>query len=61
MMERILISETPKHVGETVKLSGWIDVRRDHGKLVFLDLRDMSGKVQMVALPHNAEAHAVAQ
>ncbi len=60
-MERILISETPKHVGETVKLSGWIDVRRDHGKLVFLDLRDMSGKVQMVALPHNAEAHAVAQ
>ncbi|MEK7182023.1 MAG: aspartate--tRNA ligase, partial [Patescibacteria group bacterium] len=61
MMERILISETPKHVSEVVKLSGWIDVRRDHGKLVFLDLRDMSGKVQMVALPHNAEAHAVAQ
>lgn len=60
-MERILISEASKHVGESVKLAGWIDVRRDHGKLVFLDLRDASGKVQMVVLPHHPEAHASAQ
>lgn len=60
-MERTLISETPKHIGKTVKLAGWIDVRRDHGKLVFLDLRDMSGRVQMVVLPHHPEAHASAQ
>ncbi|OIP58378.1 MAG: hypothetical protein AUK19_03730 [Candidatus Moranbacteria bacterium CG2_30_45_14] len=60
-LKRILISETPKHIGEAVKLAGWIDVRRDHGKLVFLDLRDMSGKVQMVVLPNHPEATVVAQ
>lgn len=60
-MERILISEASQHIGESVKLAGWIDVRRDHGKLVFLDLRDASGKVQMVVLPHHPEAHASAQ
>jgi len=59
--KRILIAETPKHFGKEVKLAGWIDVRRDHGKLVFLDLRDMSGKVQMVVLPNHPEAIAVAQ
>lgn len=60
-LQRVLISETPKYVGKEVKLAGWIDVRRDHGKLIFLDLRDMSGKVQMVALPHHPEAHTTAQ
>jgi aspartyl-tRNA synthetase len=60
-MQRILISETPKHIGETVKLAGWVAVRRDHGKLIFIDLRDMSGKVQMVILPNHAEAHALTQ
>ncbi|MDO8565707.1 MAG: aspartate--tRNA ligase [Candidatus Moranbacteria bacterium] len=60
-MNRILIQETPQHIGETVKLCGWVDVRRDHGKLIFIDLRDMSGKVQMIILPNHAEAHQVAQ
>lgn len=41
-------------------IAGWVDVRRDHGKLIFIDLRDASGKVQMVALPSHAEAHATA-
>ncbi len=61
ILKRMLIAETPSKVGEIVKLSGWVDVRRDHGKLVFLDLRDMSGKVQMVVLPHHPEAQTVAQ
>lgn len=60
-LKRVLISEMPKYVGKEVKLAGWIDVRRDHGKLVFLDLRDMSGKVQMVVLPNHPEAIIVAQ
>ena len=47
-------------IGEEVKIAGWVDVRRDHGKLIFIDLRDMSGKVQMVALPNHKEAHETA-
>ncbi len=59
-MERTYIGELNKKVGEEVKIAGWVDVRRDHGKLIFIDLRDMSGKVQMVALPNHTDAHALA-
>lgn len=59
-MQRTYIGELSKKVGEEVKISGWVDVRRDHGKLIFIDLRDMSGKVQMVALPNNVDAHTKA-
>ncbi len=47
-------------VGETVTISGWVDIRRDQGKLVFIDFRDATGKVQMVALPFHKEAHEAA-
>jgi len=47
-MERTLAKETPKKTGEKIKLCGWVDRRRDHGKLVFIDLRDRSGVVQIV-------------
>jgi aspartyl-tRNA synthetase len=57
----MLIDETPKHVGETVKLAGWVHVRRDHGKLVFIDLRDRSGIVQMIVVPDHAEAYEAAR
>jgi len=60
-MKRIYIGDLKQHIGEEVTIQGWVDVRRDHGKLVFIDLRDMSGTVQMVALPNHAEAHAQAQ
>src|SRR3989344_2377425 len=60
-MNRIYIKELKNKIGEEVKLAGWVDVRRDHGKLIFIDLRDMSGKVQMVALPSHTEAHSTAQ
>lgn len=56
-MERIYIKELKNKIGEQVKIAGWVDVRRDHGKLIFIDLRDMSGKAQMVALPNRKEAH----
>ena len=59
-MERTLIKETKNKIGEEIKLAGWVDVRRDHGKLIFVDLRDMSGKAQMVALPNHKEAHEIA-
>ena len=47
-MERTLVSQTVKKVGQEVKLSGWVNRRRDHGKIIFLDLRDRSGLVQLV-------------
>ena len=50
------------HVGQEVTLAGWVNRRRDHGSLVFVDLRDRSGIVQTVTNPDVAlEAHAVAQ
>lgn len=51
MKGRILIGELGAHVGETVSIGAWVDVRRDQGKMVFFDFRDRSGKVQGVVLP----------
>lgn len=58
-MERTYISELGKHVGEEVLIKAWVHVRRDQGKLIFFDFRDMSGFVQGVILPNAKEAHEV--
>ena len=47
-MTRTLVKESPKKVGKKVILKGWVDRRRDHGQLVFVDLKDRSGVVQIV-------------
>ncbi len=57
---RTYIKDVSDSVGQEVTVSGWIDVRRDQGKMVFLDLRDVSGKIQAVVLPNHTEALAVA-
>lgn len=58
-MERTYIKDLKDHVGQEVVIKGWIDVRRDQGKLIFFDFRDVSGKVQGVILPNAKEAHEV--
>ena len=49
-----------EHAGDTVKVAGWVHRRRDHGGLIFIDLRDSHGIVQVVFNPDDAESHAVA-
>ncbi|MDO8583730.1 MAG: aspartate--tRNA ligase [bacterium] len=50
-MKRIFVTETVDKQGETVLLQGWVNVRRDMGKIGFIDLRDRSGIVQVVLVP----------
>jgi len=60
-MPRTYIKELGTKVGEEVTIKGWVDIRRDQGKLIFLDFRDMSGVVQGVILPNATEAHGVGE
>ncbi len=59
-MKRTYIKDLKDNIGKEIAIAGWVDVRRDHGKLIFIDLRDMSGKVQIVVLPNHEEAHKAA-
>lgn len=52
---RTLTVETAKKVGEEIILKGWINARRNMGKIVFLDLRDRSGIVQVVGVPQELD------
>jgi aspartyl-tRNA synthetase len=49
-----------EHVGDELRVAGWVHRRRDHGGLIFIDLRDRSGLVQLVFHPEH-EAHAKAK
>ncbi len=48
-------------VGQTVSLCGWVNRRRDHGGVIFVDLRDRAGNVQVVCHPDNAALFKIAE
>jgi nondiscriminating aspartyl-tRNA synthetase len=56
MTNRTYIKNLKEHLEQEVTIAGWVDVRRDQGKMVFMDVRDMTGKVQCVVLPNHNEA-----
>jgi len=60
-MKRILTAETPQHIDQEIVVKGFVHVRRDHGKLIFFDIRDAAGLLQIVVVPSvSEEAHNVA-
>lgn len=56
MNERTYIKDLNKHIGSEIVINGWVDIRRDQGKMIFFDIRDLSGKIQCVVLPDHALA-----
>jgi len=56
-MKRILNKETIKYINKEVKIAGWVDSIRSHGKIVFIDLRDRSGILQLVSVPSSDESY----
>jgi aspartyl-tRNA synthetase len=51
----------PKHIGAEIEVKGWVQSRRDHGGLIFIDLRDHTGILQLVVHPESAEAFKLAE
>ena len=61
MKKRVLAVNTPDEVGKHITVAGWVHSRRDHGGLIFIDLRDHTGLVQLVINPEQAEAFRLAE
>jgi len=59
-MKRSLAQELNQKIGGTVMLQGWVATRRDHGKIIFIDLRDRTGITQVVFVP-NGKTYEQAQ
>jgi aspartyl-tRNA synthetase len=58
---RILNTVVPEQIGQEVTVKGWVQSRRDHGGLIFIDLRDHTGVVQLVVHPEQNEAFTLAE
>jgi aspartyl-tRNA synthetase len=60
-MERTLACDVAAKTEQTVLVKGWVNARRDHGGLIFVDIRDHSGIVQLVVQPDNEAVFTVAE
>ena len=60
-MKRILNLEITKYLGKKVKVCGWVQTIRSHGKILFIDLRDCSGILQLVFTPENEALYKLVQ
>lgn len=60
-MNRTLATESTDKIGESVTLQGWVNSRRDHGGLIFIDLRDHTGVIQLVINPDATDAFSLAE
>ncbi len=60
-MKRTFAGETTQKIGEQVTVAGWVNSRRDHGGLIFIDLRDHTAVLQLVIQPEKAEAFKIAE
>ncbi len=60
-MERISIGKVHTKQKSRVHVSGWVHARRDHGKIIFIDLRDDSGLLQLVFSPDKEEAYRIGE
>ncbi len=58
---RILADKLEDFLGKTVTVEGWVNSRRDHGGLIFIDLRDHTGIIQLVVTPEIADAFKLAE
>ena len=58
-MQRVYGRETTKYIGKKVKVEGWVNSVRSHGKIIFIDLRDITGILQLVFVPQNKEAYQI--
>ncbi len=60
-MSRTLAIDAPKLIGQTITLQGWIHVRRDMGKIIFVHLRDRTAQLQVVFVPGECPDHELAK
>ena len=60
-MKKIYIQDTPNLIGQTVDLYGWVLTRRDHGKIIFIDLKDSTGSIQSVCTPGMGDSYSLVE
>ena len=61
MTHRSLSSDVTTLIGQVISVSGWVQARRDHGGVIFNDVKEHTGIVQLVINPQQAEVFSLAE